>query len=450
MLEKINAYIALPILPVLLILAGGYLTVKMGILRPKRLYIGIKSLFCTKCEGGVSPFAALSVALAGTLGVGNIVGVAVALSLGGAGAVFWMWICAFFSLGIKYTETVLAVKYRYKEGESCRGGPMYYIFHGMGNITLARIFCVLCIASSLASGCVIQSNSAAAAINETYGVPCWATGAVLCVLCGVIVIGGIKSISRFTSLAVPLMTAVFIALSLIAIFKNLQQIPDIFVRIVKEAFGVNQAASGAGGFFISQAVKHGAAKSALSNEAGAGTSPISHAGANTKSPVEQGFLGMFEVFADTIVMCTLTAFVILGACPNIAGSADYGGVGITNEAYGVYFGKSAHHIITVCIAFFAFATLICWSYYGVKCVEFLCKSTFACKTYLAVYCACILAGAVVTPEFMWTLTDLFTCAMIFLNVPAVLRLNSVAKRETEKYYSDKCSKDAAIRYSRLR
>lgn len=435
MLEIINEYIVLPLLPFLLILSGGYLTFKMGILRPKRLVSGVRAMLRNDGGCGVSPFDALCVALAGTLGVGNIVGVAVALSLGGAGAVFWMWVSAFFSLGIKYTETVLAVQYRTQINGEYRGGPMFYILHGLNKKRLSRAFCVLCIICSLASGCIVQSNSAAAAIEETYGVPCAVTGLVLAVLCGAITVGGIKSISRFTSCMIPIMTAVFVALSVIAVFKNIQQIPQIFSDIINGAFGLRQASGGLGGFFAAQAIKQGTAKSALSNEAGAGTSPISHAGANTKSPVEQGFLGMFEVFADTIVMCSITAFVILGAFPDIGYGTDYDGVRITNDAYGMFFGQASRHIITVSIAFFAFATLICWSYYGVSCVEFICKKRYIGRVYLITYCVCIFIGALVAPKLMWSVTDLLTSAMIFLNVPVVLRLSGEAKRETDRYYS---------------
>lgn len=428
----------LPLLPLFVILPGSYFIFKTGILTPKRLKASLRCLFKKNGEDGVSPLSALTVALAGTLGVGNIVGVAVAITLGGAGAVLWMWVCAFFSMGLKYAETVLAVRYRCQSGKGGtknKGGPMYYIFYGLGKKRLSCLFCALCICSSLASGCVIQSNSAAAALTLQYGVPPLLTGVVFAVLCGVIVIGGIGSISRFTSALIPFMTAVFLAVSLGAIFSDLSAASSAFGQIFACAFQKGSIGGGIAGAGIAAGIKHGMAKSALSHEAGAGTSPISHAASNTKSPVEQGFLGIFEVFADTVVMCTVTAVVILMAYPRITVGDPYDGMYMTSEAYGAFFGTAAHHIITVAVAFFAFATLICWSYYGVCCVEYLTKDKRFSSLYLLLYCLCITAGAVVKPQFVWEMTDFFTCALIFLNVPVIFALRGEVISETEKYYS---------------
>lgn len=430
----INDRIILPLLPLITVLCGGYFLFITRLLKPSRIKKAVGALFKRSSSDGISPLAALSVALAGTLGVGNIVGVAVAISVGGAGAVFWMWVSAVFSLGLKYAETVLAVKFSKDENGKRVGGPMYYIFFGAKSKKLSYFFCILCIASSLASGCIIQSNSASRAVLS-YGIPTYVTGGVLAVLCGVIVIGGIKSISRFTMASIPVMTSVFMIFSLFIIISNVSAVPGVIKNIFSCAFGLDSASAGIGGYSVACAIKHGVAKSALSHEAGAGTSAISHGASNTKSPVEQGFLGMFEVFADTVVMCTITAFVILIAYPNITVSDIYDGIAITNSAYGYFSGDTARHIISLCVVFFAFATLICWSYYGVRCIEYVSKNKFFSKLYLFVYCVCIFIGSSVCTEYVWQLTDFFTCVMIFLNVPVTLKLRKYVVYETEKYYS---------------
>lgn len=434
LLSFINDHIMLPLLPFVTVLCGGYFLIKIRFYKPSRIKKAVLSLFKRNDSDGISPLAALSVALAGTLGVGNIVGVAVAISSGGAGAVFWMWICAVFSLGLKYSETVLSVRFNRDEKSGRVGGPMYYIYHGARMKKLSYFFCALCIASSLASGCVIQSNSAARAVS-VYGIPIYVTGAVLAVLCGVIVIGGIKSISRFTMASIPLMTAVFMFFSLFIIISNISSVPRILKDIISSAFGFDSALSGITGYGVAAAIKHGVAKSSLSHEAGAGTSAISHGASNTKSPAEQGFLGMFEVFADTVIMCTVTAFVILIAYPEMNIADAYDGIGITVDAYAVFLGDTAHHLIAICVTFFAFATLICWSYYGVSCVRYVSKNRIFSNIYLLIYCVCIFIGSCVGVECVWYLTDFFTCALIFLNVPVTLKLQKFVVYETEKYYS---------------
>lgn len=425
----------LPVLPFVIILSGGYFLIKTRLFTPKRLKRCVSSLFTKNTNDGVSPVAALTLALAGTLGVGNIAGVAVAIMLGGAGAVFWMWVGAFFSMSLKYAETVLALRYRCSENGKSVGGPMYYICSGLGKKRTARAFCVLCICSSLGSGCIIQSNSAACAIHLQYGIPPVVTGVILAVLCGLIVLGGIGGISRFTLRFVPLMSVVFLLLSVLIIVSNTEEALVSFFDIFTCAFSPRSIGAGITGFSVMNSIKQGMAKGSLSHEAGAGTSPISHAAANTKSPVEQGFLGIFEVFADTVVMCTVTALVILIALPNLTSLNPYDGISAAACAYGYFFGNTAYHIISVCVLFFAFATLICWSYYGICCVEFLTHDGRYSVLYLVLYCIFIAIGAVTAPEFMWELTDFFTCALIFVNVPCVFALRREVLRETEKYFS---------------
>ena len=425
----------LPALPFVIILSGLYFLLKTRLFTAKRFRCCVRSLFRKNGDDGVSPIAALTVALAGTLGVGNIAGVAVAIMLGGAGAVLWMWVGAFFSMPLKYAETVLALRYRRCENGKSVGGPMYYIHSGMGKKRKACVFCILCICSSLGSGCVIQSNAAASALRLQYGIPPVVTGCALGILCALIIFGGIDSISRFTLKAVPVMSAVFMCLSLIIIASNAKEALEAFLSIFSSALSTESVGGGVAGLTVINAVKQGMVKGSLSHEAGAGTSPISHASSNTKSPVEQGFLGIFEVFADTVVMCTVTALVILIALPHTGALDPYDGILAAAGAYGYFFGNTAYHTIAVCVLFFAFATLICWSYYGVCCVGFLTRERRFSTLYLVLYCVFIVLGAVTAPEFMWELTDFFTCALIFLNVPCVFALRREVISETERYFN---------------
>ena len=244
-------------------------------------------------------------------------------------------------------------------------------------------------------------------------------------------------IFSFTMKTVPVMSFLFLFISLFIIFTNIPDAIRAFGEIFSSAFGIKSISGGVTGAVVAQSIKQGMAKGSLSHEAGAGTSPISHAASNTKSPVEQGFLGIFEVFADTIVMCTVTALVVLIARDKVSFSDPYNGMAVTQSSYGVFLGEAAHHIIAVSTLFFAFAALICWSYYGICCVEYLTDDKRFSSLYLVLYCIFIAVGAVIRPEFMWELTDFFTCALIFINVPVLFSLRGEVIAETEKYFPER-------------
>ncbi len=421
-MEFLNEYILLPLLPVFVIVFGLYFTLKLGLYKPKKLITLLRSVFERKNSGGISPFAALTVALAGTLGVGNITGVAVALALGGSGSVFWMWISALCSAGLKYAEVSLAVKY--KHGNV--GGPMYYISKGLHSGLLAKIFCAMCLCCSLISGPSVQVNSAACALHDSYGVPKIITGAVIAVICFVIVNGGLRSVSRLSEKLIPPVTGAFLLLSCIIIFSHADMMPEVLSKIFKEAFNFRSLFSGVGGYGIASAVKHGMAKGVLSHEAGSGTSSISHAGADAASPSAQGALGMIEVAVDTLIMCSATAFVIL--LSGVNGNVD--GTLTVCEAYSVFFGDIGMHFISLSTVFFAFATILCWSYYGTVCIEFFTKNKKIKKIYILTYCLFITVGAVTSPALAWQLTDFFTCTMTFLNTACLLAMTKEIKSLT--------------------
>ncbi len=411
-MEFLNEYILLPVLPVFVIVFGIYFTLKLKLYKPKKLLILLRSVFERKNRGGISPFAALTVALAGTLGVGNITGVAVALALGGAGSVFWMWVSAVCTASLKYAEVSLAVKYKEKN----TGGPMYYISKGLHSDMLAKIFCVMCLCCSLISGPSIQINSAACALYDSYGVPKIITGAVIALICFTIVNGGLHSVSKLSEKLIPLVTGMFLLLSCIIIFSHADMMSEVLNKIFNEAFNFKSLFSGIGGYGIASAVKHGMAKGVLSHEAGSGTSSISHAGADAASPSAQGALGMIEVAVDTLIMCSATAFVIL--LSGVPGSMD--GTKTVCEAYSTFLGSIGTHFISLSTVFFALATILCWSYYGTVCVEFFTKNKKIKKIYIIIYCIFIAVGSVTSPALAWQLTDFFTCTMTFLNTACLV------------------------------
>ncbi len=422
----LNEYILLPVLPIFVSVCGIYFYGVLGLYKPKKLFGMLKSVFSRKNSGGISPFSALTVALAGTLGVGNITGVAVALALGGAGAVFWMWISALFTASLKYTEVCLAVKYRNSGKNGYTGGPMYYISKCLGSKKLANAFCVMCLFCSLISGPSIQVNSAACALFDGYGIPKYITGCVIALICYITVSGGLRSVSALSEKLIPAVTGIFLVLSGTVIFSNLDMMSDILKKIFSEAFDFKSLFAGVGGCSLSSAIKHGMAKGVLSHEAGSGTSSISHAGADAKSPSAQGTLGMIEVAVDTLIMCSASAFVIL-----LSGAeAGIDGTKTVCEAYSVFFPVIGKHFISASTVFFAFATILCWSYYGTVCVEFLSKKKLVKKIYIFIYCLFVAVGAVTSTDLAWQLTDLFTCIMTFTNTACLIAMTPRIKELT--------------------
>ena len=381
--------------------------------------------------GENSPFRVLSVSLAGTIGVGNIVGVAVAISLGGIGSVFWMWISAFVSMVLKYAEIVLAMRYRSYSADGCKGGPMYYMERGVGGKTgkvLAAVFCGVGIPASFFLGNIVQVSAASDAAKRAFGIPKLVYGAIFALLCAAVIFGGFKKISSFTVVVMPLFCFAYIALSSYIILKNINMLPRIIADITGAAFTPESGASRIIGFLSGAAVRHGTAKGTFSHEAGSGTAPMSHAQSSEKSAAKQGLYGIFEVFFDTIVICTMTAFVIIiaGFSESKAGSMD-----TVISAFGKYFGDFSGFIFAVSMAVFAFSTVICWSYYGKCFIEYFTRRAAATKIYLALYCACAAAGSVMKQGIIWEFADLAVAVMTSLNIAVLLMLSGDVKRETE-------------------
>lgn len=420
----VNEYILLPVLPVFIIACGIFFFVKLGFFKPKKLVRVLKMPFKREKSDGISPFSALTVSLAGTLGVGNIAGVATAIALGGEGAVVWMWLSAVCCLGLKYAETYLAVEYRVRKGKNYVGGPMYYMKKCFKSPVPAVVFSCLCLASSLVSTPTVQVRSAAVALKNAYGVQYAVTATTFAVLCFVIVKKGIGSISRFTEKMIPAVTGIFFLMSLGAVLSQYNEIPATVANALAKAFDFKAAAAGACGHTVASAMKHGAVKGVLSHEAGAGSASISHACADTACPSRQGAIGMLEVTVDTLIMCTLTALVIL-----LSGvDADtYDGVLVTSAAYSVFYPVIGEHFITFATVFFAFATVVCQSYYGAVCLNYLFDSRRAEKAYLYVYCACVFCGALISSRSAWELSDLFTCLLTLFNTTCLVILSKKVK-----------------------
>lgn len=412
-MEEINSILSGMILPFLLIICGIWFAVRLRffyILHPVKI---LKNLFESSGSEGVSPFKALTVALAGTLGVGNMAGVATAISAGGAGALFWMWISAICAMSVKYYEVRLALETRIKTEDGFRGGAMYYIkkiFGGRTGSVLGSGFAVMCAVNSLLTGNIVQVNSACAAFSELdpliLGIP-------LGILALWIAIGGGKRVSGATVFLVPLLSAVYMIICLSIIFNNLGRIPAVMEKIFRDAFSLKAAGGGLGGFMLVRAMRFGVTRGLFSNEAGCGTSPTAHAMADAKSPHHQGCFGIFEVFADTIILCTMTGIVIL-LCDG--GSLD--GIPLTLYAFRTLAGQWAANMIAVSIVLFAFATVISQSSYGMTALEFLKKRKLK-NVYVLCIPICATIGSIISAESMWHMADLTVSLMTLLNLIAL-------------------------------
>ncbi len=410
------------ILPFFLLGAGAYFAV---LVLPQLL----RSKGRRGARGGSA--SALAVALAGTLGVGNIAGVASAISLGGAGAVFWMWVSAPLAMFLKYAEVVLAVRHRrYDRAGRAHGGAPYYIrkaFGGRVGRVLGGAFAVLCLICMFTLGGVVQSAAASEALAVAFSVPPALTGALIGAGACLLLWRGSAGVERACTVLVPAVCALFAVGSLAAICVRRAALPAAFTSIFKGAFSTQSAAGGALGFLTSRAVRYGVARGIVSNEAGCGTAPIAHAAANVTHPCEQGVWGIIEVFVDTILLCTMTALVILtSGMPPVAG----GGMAYALAAYGTVLGSAAAPLLAVSVAIFAFATVLCWAHYGTESIYALTGRENGRILPLFVALAC-LVGALAAPALVWDVTDLVLAVMTLLNLAALLALRREVKTESE-------------------
>lgn len=383
----------------------------------------------------LSQFQALSTALAATIGTGNIVGVATALVSGGAGAVFWMWVSALFGMMTKYAEIVLSMKYRYKNssGEYV-SGPMVVLKEGLHSKLLALLYAVFCLLACFGIGNMSQANSVAGALNFAFHIPNLITGIALAILCGLVILGGLRRIGRVAEKIVPITALLYVLGGCIIIAANIKTVPSAIVDIFKGAFGIRAAGGGVLGYTVAQAMRFGVARGVFSNEAGLGSSSMAHAAADTSLPARQAVWGIFEVFVDTIVVCTVTALAILTT--GVSGSCDTSGslikgAALTILAFSKGLGSFAGTFVSCSIVFFAFASILGWSVYGQKCAEYL-FGIRSIKAFRMIYIAASAIGCLLSVELVWSISDIFNGLMAIPNLIGVICLSGTVAVLTKK------------------
>ena len=445
LLNQISGFVWGPVMLALLVGTGLYLTIGLRLMPLRRLGYGFKMLWAGRRageeEGDISPFQALMTAMSATVGTGNIAGVATAIAIGGPGAVFWMWITALVGMATKYGEAVLAVKYREVDSRGRhQGGPMYYIKNGMGEKWkwMAGLFALFGTIAAFGIGNTIQANSVAHALESNFGVPILATGGALAVLTALVLIGGIKSIGAVAGKLVPFMAVAYVAGALVILGINAGEIPAALALIVESAFTGTAATGGFVGAGVMAAIQFGVARGVFSNEAGLGTAPIAHAAAKTDNPVRQGVIGMLGTFIDTIVICTMTALVIVtsGAWTLLdpATSEAFTGAALTSTAFADGLPDIGAYIVSLGIALFAYTTLIGWSFYGERCAEYL----FGVKVipfYRVLWIVAIPVGAMASLKPLWLVADIMNGLMAIPNLIALLVLSPVVFKITKEYFA---------------
>ncbi|MDY6295185.1 MAG: sodium:alanine symporter family protein [Schwartzia succinivorans] len=420
---------------VLLLGTGIYLTIRLNLLQVFRLPLALKLIFKAQNDGkgDVSSFKALCVALAATVGTGNIVGVATAVKLGGPGAVFWMWVAAFFGMATKYAEGLLAVKYRSVDAKGeIAGGPMFYIKNGMGEkwAPMAAFFAFACIlVAFFGIGTFSQVNAIVDSMKIAFGLPVWVTDAIITILVAAITIGGLKNIARVAGKIVPFMAVIYVVVSIGLILMNLNAVPDALALIVRSAFTGEAAAGGFAGSTIMMAMQKGIARGIFSNESGLGSAPIAAAAAKTKWPAEQGLISMTGTFIDTIIICSMTglALVLTGVWKGTAAGAM-----MTTNAFASAYGHTGVILLTVSLALFAFTTILGWNYYGERACIYL-FGTKGVMPYRLIFIALVASGAYLKLDAIWTLADIVNGLMAIPNLIALIALAGVIVSETKRY-----------------
>lgn len=449
MLEFLNDNIISLITPILLILSGLYFSVKLKFFYIRHPIKIARSMLTPTQKDGISPFRAVTLALAGTLGVGNIAGVASSIAIGGFGSVFWMWISAAVAMVLKYAEITLAIRHRRTNpatGEH-HGGASYYIYDHFAKNgkkvlgkSIAAVFSLLCIVNAITMGCVIQSNAVSTSFEGVMHIPPWMIGAVVALLCVIVISGNAKWISSFSEKTVPVMTVGYILLSLAVLAARHELIGEAFAVIFKNAFSLRSAAGGAAGFGISRALKAGTMRGLMSNEAGCGTAPTAHAAANTSSPARQGFWGIFEVFVDTLLLCTLTALVIIVTV--LGGGEEILSLGsnpmmMAIKAYSFSLGGWSEIYMAISVLLFAFATMVCWAHYGKESIYYFTEKKLPGILYVIIYCLFIFLGALTAPKLAWLAADLALGIMTVINLTVLYLMSDEVKRETDVFFNNK-------------
>ena len=434
-LSAVDSVLWGPPLIILLVGTGIFLTIRLKLLQVLRLPLALRLIFKAKNQGkgDVSSFKALCVALAATVGTGNIVGVATAVKVGGPGAIFWMWIAAFFGMATKYAEGLLAVKYRSVDANGeIAGGPMFYIRNGLGEKwkPLAVFFAIACIlVAFLGIGTFPQVNAIVDSMAITFAFPRVATDVILTVFIAAVTIGGLQSISKVASKLIPFMALFYIAISLGLIVLFIDRLPSAITLILDGAFTGTAAAGGFAGSTIMIAMQNGIARGVFSNESGLGSAPIAAAAAKTKWPAEQGLISMTGTFIDTIIICTMTglALVLTGVW-----QGDAAGAAMTTAAFASTYGSVGSQLLTISLILFAFTTILGWNYYGERAVIYL-TGTKGVLPYRLIFIVLIASGAFLKLEAIWVLADIVNGLMAIPNLIALIALSGIVVHETRRY-----------------
>lgn len=439
-----------PVMLVLLVGTGIFLTIRTGFLPWRNLPYAIKSTLSKEArtqsrgEGDVSPFSALTTALAATIGTGNIVGVATAMVSGGPGALVWMWISAAFGLTSKFSECMLAIKYREKnEKGEMSGGPMYTMKKALPNkafgAVLGWLFAFFAVVASFGIGNMTQGNSISSAMYETFNVPTWITGIVITILALIIIVGGIQTISKVSSIVVPFMAIFYVIAGLIVIILNYQNVPAGLALIFKCAFSLQAVEGGVAGTIVAsmmQAMRFGVARGVFSNEAGMGSAAITAAAATTDHHVRQGYINMTGTFWDTIVVCTITGLAI--ASTGVLGMTDETGAivkgsALTIAAFKSVLGPLGSWLVTIGIALFAFSTILGWEYHGEKAWEYLFKTHKYNMIYRIVFSLIVYVGATQTLDLVWNFSDIANALMAIPNLICMLLLSGEIAKDMKDF-----------------
>ena len=456
----IDGFVWGPVMLILLVGTGIYMTVSLRFLTWRNLPYALKSVFghdartTSRGSGDVSPFSALMTALAATIGTGNIVGVATAMFAGGPGALVWMWLSACFGLSTKFSECMLGFKYREVNAKGeMKGGPMFTMKNGFKNrkagLVMGTLFAFFAVIASFGIGNMTQANSISTAVQTTFGISTTIVGAVLTVLTLAVIVGGITSISKVSSVVVPGMAAFYILAGLLCIAINYENIPHGLYLILMMAFDPSAVEGGVVGTItvsVMNAVRFGVARGCFSNEAGLGSAAISAAASTTDRPARQGYISMTGTFIDTIIICTLTGLTII-----VSGvwTGTTNGAEMTQSAFATTYGSLAPFILTISLTLFAFTTIIGWNYYGERCWEYL-FGTKTIKLYRIGYIAILASAVFLKLEAIWSLADIVNGLMAIPNLIALLGLSGVITAETKKYFNHLAIRDAKLKAYKAR
>ncbi|MGI5996610.1 alanine/glycine:cation symporter family protein [Saccharomonospora viridis] len=438
-LDEVSSVVWGPFLLIPLLLGTGlYLTIRLGGVQFLKLIPALKLALIKRrdadADGDVSHYQALTTALAATVGVGNIAGVATAIYLGGPGALFWMWITALVGMASKYSESFLAVRFRTKDARGeMSGGPQYYLAKAIPNrfgFVLSIAFAVFAVVASFGIGNMTQSNTVAASVEGSFGIPSWATGIVVTIAAGAVLLGGIKTIGKVTAAFVPFMIIVYVLGGIAVLLFNINEIPAALALVVSDAFTGTAATGGFLGSTFIIALQYGVARGIFSNESGLGSAAIAAAAAQTRHPVRQGMVSMTQTFIDTIIVVSMTGLVIVttGAWDSGLEGAEMTAEGFTRGLPGEW----GHYVVTAGVVFFAFSTILGWAYYGERCMERL-VGVKGVMPYRVVFTVVVLVGATTELSVVWAFSDVMNGLMALPNLIGLVLCAGLIARETRQY-----------------